>query len=77
MKALLLLAALVAVSQSAVAQTAPSAAEVAVYDGLHRAAHLGDLAAIRSLVAAGADLNARDANGRTPAHVAGFARRGA
>ncbi|WP_103255648.1 ankyrin repeat domain-containing protein [Tabrizicola aquatica] len=73
MKALLLLAALVAVSQSAVAQTAPSPAEVAAYDGLHRAAHLGDLDAIRSLIAAGADLNARDANGRTPAHVAAFA----
>ncbi|MFZ1512740.1 MAG: ankyrin repeat domain-containing protein, partial [Tabrizicola sp.] len=42
-------------------------------DGLHRAAYLGDLDAIRSLIAAGADLDARDDNGRTPAHVAAFA----
>ncbi|WP_298602137.1 ankyrin repeat domain-containing protein, partial [uncultured Sphingorhabdus sp.] len=65
--------ALLAVSQGASAQTAPSAAEIAAYDGLHRAAHLGDLDAIRSLIAAGAGLNTRDGNGRTPAHVAAFA----
>jgi ankyrin repeat protein len=73
MKALLLAAALMAVAHSAPAQTAPSAAEVAAYDGLHRGAHLGDVEAIRSLVAAGADLEQRDGNGRTPAHVAAFA----
>jgi len=73
MKALLLAAALLAVAHGATAQTAPSAAEVAAYDGLHRAAYLGDLDAIRSLIAAGADLDARDDNGRTPAHVAAFA----
>jgi hypothetical protein len=73
MKALLLAAALLAVANGATAQTAPSAAEVAAYDGLHRAAYLGDLDAIRSLIAAGADLDARDDNGRTPAHVAAFA----
>ena len=73
MKALLLAAALLAVAHGATAQTAPSAAEVAAYDGLHRAAYLGDLDAIRSLIAAGADLDARDGNGRTPAHVAAFA----
>ena len=72
MKALLLAAALLAVAHGATAQTAPSAAEVAAYDGLHRAAYLGDLDAIRSLIAAGADLDARDDNGRTPAHVAAF-----
>ena len=66
MKALLLAAALLAVAHGATAQTAPSAAEVAAYDGLHRAAYLGDLDAIRSLIAAGADLDARDDNGRTP-----------
>lgn len=73
MKALLLAAALMAVAHSAPAQTAPSAAEVAAYDGLHRGAHLGDVEAIRSLVAAGAELEQRDGNGRTPVHVAAFA----
>lgn len=73
MKALLLAVAILAFAQGATAQTAPSAAEAAAYDGLHRAAHLGDLGAIRSLIAAGADLDARDGNGRTPAHVAAFA----
>lgn len=34
------------------------------------AAHRGDLAAVRSLVAAGADLNAYDASGSTPLHWA-------
>lgn len=73
MKAFLLAAMLLAAAQGATAQTAPSTAEAAAYDGLHRAAHLGDLDAIRSLIAAGADLDARDGNGRTPAHVAAFA----
>jgi ankyrin repeat protein len=56
------------------AQTAPSAAEVARYQGLHAAAHSGDVARIAQLVAARADLNTRDANGRTPVHAATFAR---
>lgn len=73
MKALLLAAALMAVAHSATAQTAPSDAEVAAYDGLHRAAHLGDVEAIRSLAEAGAEFEQRDGNGRTPAHVAAFA----
>jgi ankyrin repeat protein len=59
--------------QAAQAQTAPSAAEIASYEGLHQAAYVGDVEAIRQLVAQGADLNARDAAGRTPAHVAAFA----
>ena len=56
------------------AQVAPSAAEVAAYQGLHAAAHKGDLAALRQLIAAKADLNARDPYGRTPLHVATYAR---
>jgi uncharacterized protein len=57
------------------AQVPPSAAEAARYGGLHAAAHLGDAAAIEQLAAQVAPLNARDAYGRTPLHVATFARR--
>jgi ankyrin repeat protein len=74
MKALLLsLAALLAAFPS-FAQTAPSPAEAARYQGLHAAAHRGDTAQIEKLAAARAELNAKDANGRTPVHVAAFAK---
>ena len=56
-----------------VAQTPPSSSQVARYDGLFSAAHMGDVDMIRQLVAAGANVNARDPRGRTPAHVAAFA----
>ena len=55
------------------AQTAPSTAEIAAYDGLNRAAHDGDIDEINRLAAAGADINARDPRGRAPIHVAAFA----
>jgi ankyrin repeat protein len=62
----------------AVAQVAPSAAEVAAYRGLHAAAQKGDVAGIDKLASASrdlkAELDARDGNGRTPVHVATFAR---
>lgn len=69
----ILVAALVLLTAAAAAQTPPSPARIAGYDGLHRAAHLNDVDAIRGLAAAGADLDARDSAGRTPAHVAAFA----
>lgn len=56
------------------AQVPPTPAEIAAYQGLHAAAQRGDIAQIARLVAARADLNARDAHGRTPLHVATFAR---
>ena len=55
------------------AQTAPSTSEIAAYEGLHRAAQNGDVAEIRRLAVAGMDVDTRDRNGRTPAHVAAFA----
>jgi ankyrin repeat protein len=66
---------LLALTSVAQAQTAPSAAEIAAYEGLHRAAQDGNVEAIRRLAKAGAALDARDAHGRTPAHVAAFASR--
>ena len=57
----------------ALAQTAPSAAELAAYRGLHIAAARGDAAEIRRLLSAGSDLEARDGHGRTALHVAAFA----
>ncbi len=56
------------------AQVAPSAAEASAYAGLFAAAHKGDLPAIRQLIAARVDPNTRDPYGRTPLHVATFAR---
>ena len=57
----------------AIAQIAPSVAEIAGYRGLHAAAARGDVAAIQQLAAAGG-LDARDGHGRTALHVATFAR---
>lgn len=69
---------LIALSWAAVpvarAQTPPSTTELAAYTGLHKAAHAGDLAALRDALRQGADPNGRDGAGRTPLHVACFAR---
>ncbi|HEX2541926.1 MAG TPA: ankyrin repeat domain-containing protein [Caldimonas sp.] len=63
-----------ALGLAAQAQVAPSPAEVAVYQGLHAAAHRGDVVAIARLGSDRAALEARDGHGRTPLHVAAFAR---
>jgi hypothetical protein len=57
------------------AQVPPSATEVAGYGGLHAAAHAGNVAGLRTALALGQAVDARDAYGRTPLHVATFARR--
>lgn len=75
MKALLVAAALAfGAAAGAQAQVGPTPAEAARYQGLHAAAQAGDAARIAQLAAAGADLNGRDGHGRTPLHVATFAR---
>jgi ankyrin repeat protein len=63
-----------ALSGTAVAQVAPGANEIAGYSGLLAAAARGDAAEIARLVAAKADVNVRDAYGRTPLHIATYAR---
>ena len=55
------------------AQTAPSTSDVAGYSGLHLAAYQGNTVEIKRLISQGGDLDGRDQNGRTPAHVAAFA----
>jgi uncharacterized protein len=56
----------------ALAQTAPSQAELQVYAGLHDAAARGDAEAIRRLVKEGENPNLQDSRSRTPLHVAAF-----
>jgi ankyrin repeat protein len=59
------------------AQVPPTAAEALAYRGLHAAAHRGDLPGIEQLAREPGALSARDQRGRTPLHVATFARQGA
>lgn len=59
---------------SAHAQVPPSAAESAAYTGLTRAAQRGDLPALQRALRQRAPVDARDGHGRTPLHVATFAR---
>jgi ankyrin repeat protein len=69
---LLAVLALGVASGQAWAQVAPTGAELAAYTGLHAAAAQGDVALIKQLVAAGANVNATDAYRRTPMHVAAY-----
>lgn len=73
MRRLSFLLLLIGLAGAVTAQTAPSQREVSSYDGLFRAAHEGDVSEIERLIAEGAEVNARDARGRTPVHVAAFA----
>jgi len=66
--------AVVAPVTSSLAQMAPASAELAAYQGLHRAAHHGNVAEIEKLLAAGAAPDVRDGRQRTPLHVACYAR---
>lgn len=59
-----------ALTSPASAQVPPGPAEIAAYTGLHAAAWSGDRAALARLVATKANLERRDAHGRTPLHVA-------
>ena len=68
------MAAALATSLLAAAQVPPSADQAARYAGLHAAAHRGDAAAIRKLASERKNVDARDAYGRTPLHVATFAK---
>ncbi|HSW18275.1 MAG TPA: ankyrin repeat domain-containing protein [Ramlibacter sp.] len=72
-----LAAVLAGLGKPAQAQVAPTPTEAAAYAGLHSLAQRGDAVQIRKLAAASdrGALNARDANGRTPVHVATFARK--
>jgi uncharacterized protein len=67
--AIALLAALAFVPR-AQAQTAPTAAEIKIYAGLHEAAAKGDVEEINKLIAAGEKVDIQDSKSRTPLHVA-------
>jgi ankyrin repeat protein len=68
-------AVLAALPSPAAAQVPPSDAERAAYTGAHAAALRGDVAAIERAASNNkAQLEARDGNGRTPLHVATFAK---
>ena len=66
---------LIAFYAAANAQVPPTATEHAAYTGLFAAADAGSAADVARLAAAGADVNAHDGYGRTPLHVAAYARR--
>ena len=54
------------------AQVPPSQTDITAYSGLFAAAASGDTKALQNLLGSGANVNGRDAYGRTPLHVATF-----
>ena len=56
------------------AQVPPTTQEIAACSGLAAATQRGDVAAIERLIANNADVDARDGFGRTPMHIAAFAK---
>lgn len=54
------------------AQTPPSQTQAASYRGLLAAVFGGNAAQVKELIASGADVNARDPQGRTPLMLAGY-----
>ena len=56
------------------AQVAPSQSQAAAYTGLHAAAHTGNIAELKKLIADGADINATESYGRTALMIAAHAR---
>ena len=70
----LVLCAALGIGVPVAAQVPPSVGEIAGYRGLHAAAQRGDLEAIAREAGSGAALDARDPHGRSPLHVATYAR---
>jgi ankyrin repeat protein len=68
------LALLASFAIAAHAQVAPAPSELSAYTGVFAAAAKGDGATIARLASSGANVNARDGRGRTPLHVAAFAK---
>jgi uncharacterized protein len=66
--------ALIVALPPAAAQVAPSAGEVTAFAAVHAAAYRGDVSALRAALAQGQPVDQRGAHGRTPLHVATFAR---
>lgn len=56
----------------ALAQTPPSAAEIAAYKGLHAAAMSGNLKDLNAAISSAQDLNVRDRQGRTALMLAAY-----
>lgn len=72
--AALAFAIVVTAAAPALAQVPLTLPEIAAYTGLPAAAVKGDAAAMATLIAGGANVNVRDGYGRTPLHVATFAK---